>query len=141
MAMNGTQPYQDLHLVEQAKRMYDSLYAGDWEDVNKVLSPDVVVREPEGLPYGGTYRGHEGFTELANAVSEHWEDLRATDMTFTCSDSVVHMESILVGTSRATGKMLRVPLIESWTFRDGLIVSGAVYYFDTHLVRQICGIS
>lgn len=38
------------------------------------LDPDVVVHVPDSLPHGGTWRGHEGFTRLFDAVTEHWQE-------------------------------------------------------------------
>jgi hypothetical protein len=37
------------------------------------LDPGVVVQVPNSLPHGGTWRGHEGFAKLFDAVTEHWQ--------------------------------------------------------------------
>ena len=36
------------------------------------LDPEVVVHVPDSLPTGGLWRGYGGFTQLFDAVTEHW---------------------------------------------------------------------
>jgi ketosteroid isomerase-like protein len=133
----GTERYN----LDRAKSLYEALFARDWAVVNEILSPDVVVREPEGLPYGGEYRGHDGFKTLMKNLAQHWADVSPVDMSYTAGGNVVHMEATLIATARATGREITLPFIESWAFENGRIVSGTIYYSDTHLVRQLFGLA
>jgi uncharacterized protein len=45
-------------------RIYDPAAKADYDDVFACLSEDLVVNEPPFLPYGDTYRGHDGFRNL-----------------------------------------------------------------------------
>ena len=132
MSESGTEE----HHLERTKLLYQSIFARDWEVAKSILSPSVVVREPDSLPYGGDHHGHEGFVNLMKDVAAHWERLRPREFVYTASGDIVHMETTLVGTARATGKAVQLPFLESWTFENGLIVRGIIYYFDTHLVRE-----
>ena len=127
--------------IALAQRLYTAIGSGDFETINSILSPDVVVREASGLPYGGCYSGHDGFFDLMRRLGECWEDLSPFDMKYAAGDDTVVMLCTLKGISRATGRHLCQPLTEAWTFRDGRAIEGTVSYHDTHAVRQICGLS
>lgn len=127
--------------IEKAQRLYDAIGAGDWATVNTILSPDVVVTEASGLPYGGTYRGHDGFLNLMEKLAETWENLRPANLKFAAVDDSVYVDFLLLGKCHATGREVEMPLIEKWNFKDGLVVSGCVFYYDTHEIRSICGIA
>jgi ketosteroid isomerase-like protein len=129
------------HNVERAKSFYEALFARNWAVVNEILSPDVVVHEPAGLPYGGEYRGHDGFKRLMKSLPEYWSAVGPADIGYTAAGDVVHMETTLVATARATGREVRLPFIESWTFRDGRMVSAIIYYSDTYVLRQALGLA
>lgn len=51
-------------------RMYDSAAKADYDDVFDCLSEDLIVNEPPFLPYGDTYRGHDGFRSLIGKVTQ-----------------------------------------------------------------------
>lgn len=36
------------------------------------FAPDAVLHQAEALPYGGTWRGHEGMERFFLAMSEPW---------------------------------------------------------------------
>ena len=55
---------------ELMARMYDSAAKADFDDVFACLSEDVVVNEPPFVPYGDTYRGHDGFRNLIGKVTQ-----------------------------------------------------------------------
>jgi ketosteroid isomerase-like protein len=129
------------HNLERTALFYEALFSRNWAGVNEILSPDVVVHEPVGLPYGGEHRGHDGFRGLMRNLAEYWSAVHPEDVGYTAAGDVVHMETTLVATARATGREVRLPFIESWTFRDGRMVSGIIYYSDTYVVREALGLA
>jgi ketosteroid isomerase-like protein len=126
--------------IALAQKLYTAIGRADFETVKSILSPDVIVREAAGLPYGGDYSGHDGFLDLMRHLDECWEDLGPFDMKYAAGGDMVVMLCTLKGISRATGRQLCQPLAEAWTFRDHRAIEGTVLYQDTYAVRQICGL-
>ena len=138
--MNVETRSQQKENVDKVGKLYSSIFAGDFDTVNAILSPDVVVHEAAALPYGGAFKGHEGFQELMVTLAGVWEDLKPIDMKMSGVDDLVLCHFTLTAKNRKTGSKLNMPLIEAWTLRDGRVVEGRVYYYDTMEVRQICGL-
>ncbi len=110
----------------------------DVAGMDALIHPDFELIEPEGLPYGGVYKGREGWRALVNRVIETWASFRihiAEELGET-QDTVVTRFDIS-GRSRKTGRTWTSSVLELWRFRDGLLVEIAPYYFDTHLLTMM----
>ena len=137
MSESGTTKYN----LDRTKLLYKSIFARDWQIARSILSPSIVVREPASLPYGGEHHGHEGFVRLMTDIAAHWKRLRPREFVYTACGDIVHMETTFVGTAQATGQQVEMPFLESWTFEEGLITLGTIYYFDTLPVREALGMT
>ena len=51
------------------KRFVAALSAGDWDTGASLMHPDFELREPDALPYGGTYKGIEGFKQCLGSIA------------------------------------------------------------------------
>lgn len=117
-------------------RFIDAVSAMDADAMATVLHPDLVVIEPEGLPYGGVYQGLDVFfgtllPEIAGAFSLGVEDVRIFDR-----GSAAACQMTAVYTSRRTGAVIRMPYVEVYEVVDGLITRTDVYPQDvTALTR------
>lgn len=45
----------------EAESVYLASETADFADIAATLDPEVVIYQPASLPYGGTWRGHDGF--------------------------------------------------------------------------------
>ena len=54
--------------------MYQAATRGETEKVLSALDSGVVVYEQESLPYGGVYKGYDGFQKLFQNLAAHWDD-------------------------------------------------------------------
>lgn len=98
------------------------------------LDPDVVVDVPHSLPHGGTWRGHEGFRDLFDAVTEHWQEFVVvySEAKFhQIDDDRVLTEGVLRGVLSATGKKVEMPWVSLFTFTSRGAVRLDHYYKDT----------
>lgn len=139
--MSPNNPDIQLQNIEQIEKLYPAIAQADWDTVNSILSPELVLTEASGLPYGGTYVGHQGFLDLMMKLDQTWNDLHPEDMHLSAAGETVLADFLVVGSSKATGREIRMRLIEKWTFEKGQIVAGCVFYYDTHEVRNICGLA
>ncbi|QKV96054.1 nuclear transport factor 2 family protein [Streptomyces sp. NA02950] len=111
--------------------LYADLERGDVEGVIKTLSHDVSWVVAPGLPYGGTYTGHEAVGGIFSTYGDVWEDLAVIpDKIVSAGDHVIalgHYEA----RGHATGKEMRARFAHVWRLEDGVPVSFETIA-DTH---------
>ena len=123
--------------MQLLERMFDvelGFLRSDEKDVQslaRAFHPDVVVHEPASLPYAGDWKGLAGIAALLGRMSEVWSDMAVEDMTAARTEDIVFMSCTLKLTSRATGAVIRQPFAEVLSFRDGLLLDGTPFYYDT----------
>jgi ketosteroid isomerase-like protein len=101
--------------------------------------PGIEIYQSSRLPWGGSYKGHEGFgeflTKLTAAMESRVETERYND------DEEDHV--VAVGRTRgrvlATGKRFDVPETHLWTIRDGRVIRFESY-IDTKMMREALGL-
>ncbi|MET0362735.1 MAG: nuclear transport factor 2 family protein [Sphingobium sp.] len=101
------------------------------------MHPDVEIQEPDSLPYGGVWRGHEGWRALSLAILANFDLGINPDGHRLIGDAEGEdfvLMTRLVGTWRDTGRALDVRILEYWRVVDGLIVTIRPHYFDTAAV-------
>jgi uncharacterized protein len=90
-------------------------------------SAEIVV--PESLPWGGTYRGPEGFKQMIGSFMSHLEEFRPEPQGFLEADDRVTVP--VEGSARTkSGNHLPVRAVWLYQLRDGKIVR-ADFYGDT----------
>src|SRR3954452_22698413 len=128
MAQNGNR--------EILQSMYDAFARGDVPFVLERFDPEVEWIEPDGSPYGGTYRGPE---EVLNGVfmklGTEWDGFQVTPDELVGDGGSIVALGHLSGTYKATGKRFRTPFAHAWKFRDGRVVR-FIEYTDTLPVQQ-----
>lgn len=111
--------------------MFDAVGNADLGAMARLLHEDIVVVEPESLPYGGVYRGRDAFLrELLPAMLGGFE-LAVEDVRLIDGGERVAGQLTVVLTSRERGDVLRMPYVEVYEFGGGLICSIEVYPQDT----------
>jgi ketosteroid isomerase-like protein len=118
---------------EVKKRFVDALFAKDYATCETLVTPDLELREPDSLPYGGVYKGFAGFVEcwekipLAGHKAESLDTLR----TFFAEDpNTIIVELDFKGVITKTGKRIDSIVLEQFDFRDGKICAIIVYWFN-----------
>lgn len=108
--------------LQTVRSLYDAFARRDLDAIHSCLAPDIVVEQPECLPWGGRYVGHDGFNSFIGALLRRLEpEVETTDL-FDAGDQIVH-----IGRSRgkvvANGGRYDVSEVHLWTFRDGQVTS------------------
>lgn len=116
--------------MDVVNELIAAVHAEDNDRIAAVFAPDAKILEAENLPYPGTFTGVEGFhflkakiAELADLDITDWQPMQAGDRV------VVTMTGVL--TSKATGRTVRMPIVEIYTVKDDLITEIDVFYKDT----------
>ncbi|HKT73751.1 MAG TPA: nuclear transport factor 2 family protein [Steroidobacteraceae bacterium] len=112
-----------------------AMHSGDRAAMGQMLHAQFEVEEAASLPYGGVYRGTEGWLALCSAVVGTWAkfSLQLLEYAGESADSLV-IRFAISGRSRKTGKSFESTVLELWRFKDGKLFRIYPYYFDTALL-------
>jgi ketosteroid isomerase-like protein len=129
-------------VLERLRAFYQGLVVGDLAPADALFDFDnLVLHEPEGLPYGGTYHGRQGLLDGIAAINSVWKRVRFSDLRYSVGDDLAIVHLTMTAISRATGKELSMPVCEVWRFRNGKVIDVAPFYWDTHTARGVIGLN
>ncbi|MFD0538816.1 nuclear transport factor 2 family protein [Actinomadura luteofluorescens] len=98
------------------------------------LAPDVVMYQAPSLPYGGTWRGHDGMERFMAVMSELWSELTFREQHYAVDGETVTVRNDCVFRARATGREVDTSVLQWITVRDGLVSEFRPFYLDTSAV-------
>ncbi|MER5301856.1 nuclear transport factor 2 family protein [Streptomyces lasiicapitis] len=113
------------------------------------FAPDVVLHQADALPYGGTWRGHEGMERFFLAMSAAWTEFEIGEQRFLVAEDggegggdgdggTVVVRSEIRARARATGRELAFPILQTITIADGRITEVWPFYWDTAALAEAC---
>ncbi|WP_249402233.1 nuclear transport factor 2 family protein [Streptomyces sp. YIM 121038] len=107
------------------------------------FAPDVVLHQADGLPYGGTWRGHEGLERFFLAMADTWDRFDIVRQEFladggTGTRRTVCVHSDIHARARATGRALAFPILQAITVEEGRIREVRPFYWDTAAIAAAC---
>jgi uncharacterized protein len=102
------------------------------------FAPNVVLNQADSMPYGGSWRGHEGMERFFAAMSQTWEAFEMVEQEFLTETSPLVVLTQVRARARATGRELRFPILQTITVEDGRISEVRPFYWDTAAIAQAC---
>ena len=93
----------------------------DFSEMQKTLSNNFVLHQSPDLPFGGEYRGHEGYERWAVQMSTTFDLLEVSERLFFEQDDTVVAVCRFRTRSRRTGQMQDYPMVQVVQTRDGQI--------------------
>lgn len=132
-----------LEALATVRKLFEAVARRDAGAYFAAYHPDILIREPPSLPYGGDYRGLEG-------VLRHAERFRATWDRYQSEDSrELEPEFLAVGDRvvvlwrfRArglNGESIDLPAVSIYRLQDGKIIESRMYHFDTAALVRFLG--
>jgi hypothetical protein len=100
----------------------DALARGDVPGMVDFLDPRVEWRAPESVPWGGTFRGHEGFREFLGEILDQPAEFRREMLEYLDFGERVVVLLRQMGRPKGGDTEYDVPEVHVWTVRDGKIV-------------------
>ena len=100
----------------------DALARGDVAGMADFLDPQVEWRAPESVPWGGTFRGHEGFREFLGKLLDQPAEFRRELREYLDAGERVVVLLRQMGRPKGGDTEYDVPEVHVWTVRDGKIV-------------------
>ncbi|WFB05952.1 nuclear transport factor 2 family protein [Streptomyces sp. LX-29] len=102
------------------------------------FAPDVVLHQADALPYGGTWRGHQGMARFFLAMGEAWESFDMVKQEFLATGETAVVLTQVHARARATGRELSFPILQTIRVEDGRITEVRPFYWDTRAVADAC---
>ncbi|REK90783.1 nuclear transport factor 2 family protein [Streptomyces inhibens] len=102
------------------------------------FAPDVVLHQADALPYGGTWRGHEGMERFFLAMSRAWESFDMLEQEFLATGETAVVLTQVRARARATGRELTFPILQAITVTGGRIAEVRPFYWDTEAIAGAC---
>lgn len=131
-----TQQALDTTAVAVVGRFIEAVSRMDPDALAAVLHPDLVVIEPEVLPYGGVHHGVDTFfNTLLPAIAGDFT-LEVENPQIFDGGTTAACRMTAVYTSRRTGSVIRMPYVEVYDVVDGLIARADVYPQDGHALAR-----
>jgi ketosteroid isomerase-like protein len=122
--------------VEIVQTMAANGRLGRWDIVRPLVSDDIVLEIPRGLPYGRTFRGWEGY-RAALAALDFWTDLDFGSLEFIPADDKVIIIAQLTGRIGKEGPTVSQPYAAVWELKDGKVTKITAFHYDTKEIADL----
>jgi len=109
---------------------------GRWDIVRPLVSDDIVVEIPQGLPYGKTFHGWDGY-QAALAALGFWTELEIGPIEFATSDDKVVVIAPLTGRIGENGPRVSQPYAAVWELANGQVTKITAFYYDTKEIADL----
>lgn len=106
--------------------LYEAFRRRDMPAIFALFSPDIEIEQSTDLPWGGTYRGHDGARQFFGKLGSHINSTLALDRLVSAGDHVAAI-GWTEGKVNATGARYRVPIVHLWQIRGSHIVRGEFF--------------
>lgn len=122
--------------LETIRRLFKAVESRDPRGLLDCYREDVIIREAESLPYGGTYQGHEGALRHAAGYLRCWGSLQDDEHRRLEPELLDAGEYVVVlwrqrAIHRGSGERLDSPAVSLYRMREGRIAESVMYHFDT----------
>ena len=118
----------------EAERQYmqagGSKAGAGFDAMAATLTTDVVLHQSPDLPFGGEYIGQERYRVWADAMSAIFDRVDAQNPEFFEQGETVVIVCTLVTRIRATGRELKLPMVQVVTVRSGKITDFRPFYWN-----------
>ena len=122
--------------VEVVQTMAANGRLGRWDVVRPLVADDIVLEIPRGLPFGGTYRGWDGY-RAALAALDFFAELDFGSLEFIASDDKVLVVAQLTGRIAENGRSVSQPYAAVWELEDGKVTKITAFYYDTKEIADL----
>jgi len=100
------------------------------------FSPEVVLHQADGLPFGGVWRGHAGLEAFFLAMSRTWESFEIGEQEFLAVGPTSVVRTRVRARVRATGRELAFPILQAIRIENGQIAEVWPFYWDTSAIAE-----
>ncbi|KAI9148065.1 hypothetical protein HJFPF1_11887 [Paramyrothecium foliicola] len=115
----------------------------DFSGIAAVLSPDIQLEQPSGLPYAGVYKGPQGILDWISKAGQWFDKIDVQNPEFferEGSDRIAVLSTVNY-TVKSTGEELYFPFSQTFTvdLEKGVITEIRPFYWDVHALNKAIG--
>lgn len=99
------------------------------------IAPDCIIHEAPSLPFGGDWKGPQGFVDLMAKIQQTFLEFSSEPISMVTEGDVLAFAAILRG--RTAKGSFEMPLVEYWTCRDGKIQEIYAMWQDTKVIAGL----
>jgi uncharacterized protein len=138
----GTAAKEEIHMGENAdavKERWDDFAKGDLDGAVSTTDENAEIRMPETLPWGGTYKGPDGFKEMIQKFLSNFESVDPNPTAFLEADDGETVVVVVEGTGKTkSGNELGGRSV--WLYKvSGGKLTDAEFFGDTARARDAVG--
>jgi uncharacterized protein len=124
----------------EAEELFAASGRRDFAPVAATIHPAIVLFQPESLPYGGVWRGHDGFERWMHAFTETWLSVRPRDAVVIehSNDTIISLVT-MEAESRSTRQVVSMPMCQVIRTAGGLPVEWRNFAWDTWAINRAVG--
>lgn len=123
--------------ADLVRKAWEAFGRGDLDGATANTDDSAEISVPETLPWGGTYRGPDGFKEMIGRFMGAMEEFDAQPRAFLEADDYVIVP--VAGRARTkSGNELEVRALWLYQLKDGALVK-AEFYGDTAATLEALG--
>src|SRR3712207_4809850 len=100
--------------AQTVQALYADFAQGNLSKILAVLNEQTSIHVPASLPYGGVYKGRDGFIALMTAANATWTNLRLIPGTAMGTDEEVVMTGVFIGKTPAAAEGIYLPFVHLW---------------------------
>ncbi len=124
-------PDENISAENIVRELYARISAGDFTGAQALFADDVIFVQAASLPFGGQYKGRDGFASMAERIVASWPGFAVQPVAFFTDDA----DQVVVRTD-LKGQGLDMPMLELWQVENGRITRCQPFYFDTAIATS-----
>jgi hypothetical protein len=121
----------------QAELQYMQTDGETNREMKSVFHPEIVVHEPEFLPYAGDWSGYTELGKLWSTMNKYWKSMKVENVKATIDEESLFLNCTLSLIARDSSQLLTQPFSEYLRLQNGLIVEATPFYFDTAQINEV----
>jgi uncharacterized protein len=127
--------------IETVQAALHAALLGEYDRLPALIADDFVIYEAESLPFGGVFRGLQGYIECMHGLNDFWANkgLAAPEFFAVGEDEVIIL-SIFDGYIKKNGQHVEMPTVSLWNLKDGKVHSARPFFFDTKKIVDLAAL-
>ncbi len=104
--------------VAVARAVYEAFAIKDIPRIVSLFSPDIEIVQSTEVPWGGTYKGHEGATQFFGILTKHINSVVTVERYIDAGENIIAI-GWTRGSVNESGVQFAVAVAHVWTISDG----------------------
>lgn len=124
--------------VQLIQEIYEGFARRDLAAIFSRFAPEIEIVQSAELPWGGTYRGHDGAREFVGKLTRHINSSVQVERMICAGEHVIAV-GWTRGVTIATGARFDVPVAHVWKVREGLVTQVQFFIDNPTMLSALAG--